>query len=738
MIQGFLHPALAWGALLAGVPILIHLLNRQRFRPTPWGAMRFVEAAWRRTRRRMQLENLLLLLLRAGAIALLALALARPFLESSSPLAALTESRRDVIVILDVSASMGHRESIETSFDRARTRAVDLFDELSDDRGDRAWLFLAARSPRLLTWGDPGKAAAALEAVSSQTAERMNLSAVLAEVQALAEEEAAGTGESAIEVHLLTDLQRNTFDATLAEDAASAIEILDALAELQVTILVEDMGPAAKTPANLGVTALTLTDRVPGPGATVEVRCEITNHGDQPVAGVRLALELDGERRPSRSIDLGAREVFELSMPLSFPEAGDHTLECRLEGDALAVDDARALVVRCPSPLRVALVNGAPATALEDDAIGLLSAALEPATTDSGLDQDAFQVSELSPSELDSGDLDLAAIDVLWLADVDGLASSTWEGITARVQSGAALIVSLGDRVQTGRWNEQAFRPDGSGLLPAELGAKRSVASRREGYWRAIDSDFEHPTLTFFGEERWRPLWTEVPYYDFVTLTPLEDAKVLARLDDLNRSPLFIERKLDRGRVLLIATTIAPHWNRIAESPRTLVPFVHELVRYAGLRELAPAPIRPGEAFSARTDSFPRAPELLNPDGSRRPLSGAPFELGGGAWLLPEVPGSETTRAGLYFINLEGAPSLPFAVTCEPAEGDLARWSAAELDASHPALTYYAAAEEGDMDETVGDEARGELWRTLCALALAFLIFEALWAARLGRRRGIA
>ena len=81
---------------------------------------------------------------------------------------------------------------------------------------------------------------------------------------------------------------------------------------------------------------------------------------------------------------------------------------------------------------------------------------------------------------------------------------------------------------------------------------------------------------------------------------------------------------------------------------------------------------------------------------------------------------------------------MPFAVTCEPAEGDLARWSPAELDASHPALTYYAALGDDAEDETVGDEARGELWRTLCALALAFLICEALWAARLGRRRGSA
>jgi len=738
MIEGFLHPGLAWGALLAGVPILIHLLNKQRFRPTPWGAMRFVEAAWRRTRRRMQLENLLLLLLRAGAIALLALALARPFLESSSPLAALTESRRDLVVILDVSASMGHKESVETSFDRARARAAELLEELHDDRGDRAWLFLAGRTPRLLTWGDPEKASAALMTLSGETAERMNLAAVLAEVEAIAEEESAGTGESAIEVHLLTDLQRNTFDPSMGGEGASPHEVLDALAELEVSVLVEDMGPAAMTPANLGVTSLTLSERIPGPGASVEVRFEITNHGDRPVSGVRVALELDGQRRPSRTMDLSARESQEISLPISFAEAGDHTLELRLEGDALLVDDSRALVVRCPAPLRVALVNGAPATELEDDAIGLLSAALEPTTSDSHLGLDSFRVSELSPAELDTGEVELATVDVLWLADVDGLASSTYEEITARVSAGAALIVSLGDRVQTERWNERAFRPDGSGLLPAELGQKRSVASRREGYWRAVDSDFAHPILAFFEEERWRPLWTEVPHYDFIRLSPLEDVKVLARLDDASRSPLLIERSLDRGRVIVLATTIAPHWNRISESPRTLVPLAHELVRYAGMREDAHPPIYPGEVFRTMMESFPRSPELVSPDGNRRLLTGAPEELGGGVWLLPEVPGSETTRAGLYAIELESAPSVPFAVSCDPIEGDLARWSPEELDASHGALAYYAPADAAEGDETVGDEARGELWRALCLLALIFLVCEALWAARLGRRRGIA
>ena len=59
--EGFVHPALAGLAALAVVPLIIHLLNRQRHQPLEWAAMRFVYAAYKRTRRRAQLENLLLL-----------------------------------------------------------------------------------------------------------------------------------------------------------------------------------------------------------------------------------------------------------------------------------------------------------------------------------------------------------------------------------------------------------------------------------------------------------------------------------------------------------------------------------------------------------------------------------------------------------------------------------------------------------------------------------------------------
>src|SRR5689334_7724547 len=104
-ISGFVNPALVAGLAAAALPLLIHLLNRQRHKPVRWAAMRFVLAAYRKTRRRVELENLLLLLLRMGAVALLALALARPFTGRDSPLASLTDTRRVVVLVIDGSAS---------------------------------------------------------------------------------------------------------------------------------------------------------------------------------------------------------------------------------------------------------------------------------------------------------------------------------------------------------------------------------------------------------------------------------------------------------------------------------------------------------------------------------------------------------------------------------------------------------------------------------------------------------
>ncbi|MFQ5748882.1 MAG: BatA domain-containing protein, partial [Planctomycetota bacterium] len=157
--MSFLRPEFLWALPLTALPVLIHLLNRQRFQVVEFSAMDFLRQAVRRTRRRMILEDLLLLILRTLAVLLLVLALARPGANPGSLLS--TRSARAEILILDSSLSMAHRSQGASAFERAVAAGVGRIEPLEAARGDRAAIILAGSRAERLAYGDPAEVRAA-------------------------------------------------------------------------------------------------------------------------------------------------------------------------------------------------------------------------------------------------------------------------------------------------------------------------------------------------------------------------------------------------------------------------------------------------------------------------------------------------------------------------------------------------------------------------------------------------
>ena len=110
---------MAIGAGLVSLPIIIHLLNRRRFKRVDWAAMGFLLEASRINRRRIQLQDLLLLLMRCLAVLLIGALIARPFFTQDSG-GDLRSGRFERVVILDDSPSMDSVESGATPFSRAK------------------------------------------------------------------------------------------------------------------------------------------------------------------------------------------------------------------------------------------------------------------------------------------------------------------------------------------------------------------------------------------------------------------------------------------------------------------------------------------------------------------------------------------------------------------------------------------------------------------------------------------
>src|SRR5262245_66552131 len=114
----FFNPALVWFALGGAIPIIIHLLHRQKYRRVKWAAMEFLLAALKKTQRRLRLENLILLLLRILIMVILALAISRPFLRAA-PFRGLGDSSTHHFLVIDNSYSMTYKKGPKKLLDPA-------------------------------------------------------------------------------------------------------------------------------------------------------------------------------------------------------------------------------------------------------------------------------------------------------------------------------------------------------------------------------------------------------------------------------------------------------------------------------------------------------------------------------------------------------------------------------------------------------------------------------------------
>ena len=94
------------------LPVIAHLLSRKKYDQVDWGAMQFLELD-NSAKRNVRLEEYLLMLVRMGIVALVAIAMARPLIGSDWLGVIASSQPRDVILIIDGSCSMGWDEKLD-------------------------------------------------------------------------------------------------------------------------------------------------------------------------------------------------------------------------------------------------------------------------------------------------------------------------------------------------------------------------------------------------------------------------------------------------------------------------------------------------------------------------------------------------------------------------------------------------------------------------------------------------
>ena len=119
--MAFLAPLVWLGLATLAVPVIIHMIQRERSEVIEFPSLMFLRRIPYHSFRRQRIRHWLLLLLRCAAIALLLAAFARPFLRDQA-MASAAVGPREVVVLLDRSLQHGLRRSLESGAGRCGRR----------------------------------------------------------------------------------------------------------------------------------------------------------------------------------------------------------------------------------------------------------------------------------------------------------------------------------------------------------------------------------------------------------------------------------------------------------------------------------------------------------------------------------------------------------------------------------------------------------------------------------------
>jgi len=723
----FLNSALLWGLGLASIPLIIHLLFRRKFRRIEWAPMRYLKLTIQRNRRRIQIEQLLLLLVRTALILLVVSLVARPVLNAAGIGRWLGgDTRTSHILLLDDSLSMGLASAGRTAFDRAVELAVHSVEDVG--RKDRFTLVVSSRPKvpllREVDLADRNEATGILRSLHpSETF--TSWAATLLAVDELVESSTYPTRT----VTIITDLRRAGWEDEIAAPANWGGD--------RVRVRIIDVGALATR--QVALEGLVQADRLALVGAPIRWEAMLRNSSETLLENMAATWLIDGRPSEVALPALAPGEAVVVPLTALFQEPGLHHVSLRLPPDDLAGDNQRWDVVDVKENLHLLLVDGEPSAEPFQGETDFLGLALSLAIGESR----AFHVEVMTDTEWAASAR--TDPDLIVLANVASLTPAQVDLLRRQVTAGAGLVIFPGDQVDPENYNRQLFQ-DGTGLLPAQLDvpSDEPVAGLllEENSPSAVDA------LRQLSPAVLERIKVNKRYQ--LRIAADEDAavRILARWNDAASSPALIEKTVGRGRVLLWTTTADKSWSDWPTEP-SYVLAMRETAKAVARTTSGAHELTAGEVLRCPVSPERRiqSPTLELPGGDEpRPLTieavGAQPAAGEGL-ESPESRGqylvwTETGKAGLYRLNWQespgGAASDLFAVNPDGRESDLARIPLDELRKRWTSVEPEIITALASADASVGVRGQ-EIWRSLAFCVLGIMGFEACFATWVGRQR---
>jgi hypothetical protein len=702
---------------------------------------RFFTDQFLRSYRMSRLKELFLLACRMALFFFLAVALARPLLLPKGQSAFLGGSR-NVVLVIDDTASMGQVEDGSPIFEKARSAAHDVLAGLKP--GDTAAVVLAGRrdsGPEVPIPQPTDNLDDVRQVLSDVTVVPLatDLSGAVARAEALAK---GGTAASK-EVYVFSDLQ----DAGWAESS-------DGPGGSNVAITFVQIKPRKRD--NVAITALQYGAARPMVGVPFEIKPYVGFLGDRGDVIVRLAV--DGNEVARRKVERPSRGSWATPrFHYTFATGGWHSGFVEVLDDVLPLDNRRYFAFPIIDSVKVLAVNGAPASVPHLDELAYLRAALTATADENG--NSPIQLDTVSPAELNGRPMaELKKYPLIILANVESLAASVVERLEEYVDAGGRLFVTLGDKVRSPGYNESLANPSRphGGLLPGRLVKVLGDPTGTATFAAVTDVDTDHPALSAFSDPRAGHL-TLVRFKAAWEVERQPDATVLmhARRDDGTGSgfPLLLEKEYGRGRVMLFTSTIDADWTNFPVRP-SFLPWAHRLVGYLAQENGRQATALTGDEVASPLPAEGSLPvTVTRPDG--KPAFPVPTREDPARLVL-----TDTTMVGVYTFTRSDRPEKPALVavnlpsdesnplTLDESLPDRFPEIADEADASkrtlaglhrlmpnHPAALVHFVDDPTKAADVAAGTRRGiKFWDVLLIVVLVIALIEPWLANRITAR----
>lgn len=691
--MNFIEPFFLVGLLAAALPLIIHLINRKKASRVPFPAMKFVLQSQKRVAKGAKIRQWILLALRALALALLALALAKPFFKSQEGLTMDQRLPTASVIVLDTSYSMTTgdgweqvEEMLETEVSRLRP-----WDEVS----------LITSDLRVDT-GKPSTDHNALKRAVNQVEPGFH---------------ALGFNEALLQAsdHLNTSQLPNRRIVLITDGARGALED----AAPQVAWPVEVRKLELESPKSVAISEVNYAQEGARRDRIWRIEATLVNLSNDDQNAVQIDLMIGENTVASGRVDISAGKSATHVFRYKPDSQAAQSARVRIpDADELATDNERWFSLAMSDQTRVLLVNGEPSTVAYEDELFFAERALalkneEASMTLSVTSREGFEAR------------DLQEFDVILVANIAQLTAQSAEKLKAFVEGGGGLLVTMGGQVDVSWWNqalgEVLPKPLRSQKLLAEMGDPDApVKVTRFGLAQSSHPIFEAFTAPGGGTLQ------SAEVYSYMLLEPSPpDSKTSILMSYKDGAPALLERELGSGRVLLLTTSIDMDWTDLP-TRTSYLPLMRRMTQYLARRVTSDAKgvnqVGSEVAFDVKGLSAERVIALS--------LSGAEVTR------LVETPDEDGVvrfrvwKPGVYEVYLDDEtpekrrPALDFSVNVDTAEANLSPL---------PDEFFLAFNPGGESAKGPSQERRVSVWPFLLFVFTIFLLLESV----LGTRRSV-